>query len=142
MLTYSASRFQETAVITGSCLCGSVQWRFGGTPDSATVCNCTACRRFGTLWAYDYEDEGIKVSGSTVAFARGDSLTFNFCPTCGCIAYWRGSEVDKAGRRRIAVNLRLAEPDSVATIPIRHFDGLDTFEDLPRNGKCVADYWC
>ena len=45
------------------------------------------------------------------------------------------------GRRRIAVNLRLAEPDAVAKIPIDHFDGLDTFEDLPRDGRCVADYW-
>ena len=63
------------------------------------------------------------------------------CPTCGCIVFWRGSDVDKDGRRRIAVNLRLAEPDTVAKIPIDHFDGLNTFEDLPRDGRCVADYW-
>jgi imidazolonepropionase-like amidohydrolase len=25
---------------------------------------------------------------------------------------------------------------------IDHFDGLNTFSDLPRDGKCVADYWC
>ena len=30
---------------------------------------------------------------------------------------------------------------TVARIPIDHFDGLDTFDDLPRDGKCVADYW-
>jgi hypothetical protein len=24
---------------------------------------------------------------------------------------------------------------------IDHFDGLDTFEDLARDGRCVADYW-
>ena len=68
-------------------------------------------------------------------------MTFNFCPTCGCIAYWRGLEVNKLGQRRIAVNLRLAEPGEVAAIPIDHFDGLDKFEDLPRDGKCVSDYW-
>ena len=38
-------------------------------------------------------------------------------------------------------NLRLAEPEAVAQIPIDHFDGLDTFDDLPRDGRCVADYW-
>jgi hypothetical protein len=27
-------------------------------PESATACNCTACRRNGVLWAYDYEGEG------------------------------------------------------------------------------------
>ena len=41
----------------------------------------------------------------------------------------------------MAVNLRLAEPQAVARIPIDHFDGLSRFEDLPRDGRCVADYW-
>jgi hypothetical protein len=49
--------------------------------------------------------------------------------------------LDERRRRRIAVNLRLAEPEAVAGIPIDHFDGLDTFEDLPRDGRCVADCW-
>ena len=43
--------------------------------------------------------------------------------------------------RRMAVNIRLAEPDSVAHIPIDHFDGLDTFTDLPRDGRTVKDMW-
>jgi hypothetical protein len=60
---------------------------------------------------------------------------------CGCVAWWRGLRVEDGGRRRIAVNLRLAEPDAVARIPIDRFDGLDTFDDLPRDGRCVADYW-
>jgi len=128
-------------MIEGACLCGAVRWRFDGMPDGATACNCTACRRYGTLWAYAHEGEGITVSGPTTAFARGQALTFNFCPVCGNVAYWRGLQVDEAGRRRIAVNLRLAEPTAVASIPIDHFDGLDTFDDLPRDGKCVGDYW-
>lgn len=128
-------------MIEGSCLCGAMQLKFAGQPDGATACNCTACRRYGVLWAYDYENEGIQVSGKTQPFARGEALDFHFCPTCGCMAFWRGKQVDERGRRRIAVNLRLAEPGAVAEIPIDHFDGLDTFEDLPRDGRCVADYW-
>ena len=128
-------------MIEGSCLCGAVRWTFAAQPDGATACNCTACRRYGVLWAYDYENEGIAVSGATQAFARGKSLEFHFCPTCGCVAFWRGQQVDAKGRRRIAVNLRLAEPASVAAIPIDRFDGLDTFADLPRDGRCVADFW-
>lgn len=110
-------------------------------PDGATACNCTVCRRYGTLWAYDYQDEGIKVSGATRAYVRGDAIEFHFCPNCGCVGYWRGLQANKEGRRRIAVNLRLAEPDAVAKIPIDRFDGLDKFEDLPRDGRCVVDYW-
>ena len=57
------------------------------------------------------------------------------------IAFWRGTTLDERGRRRIAVNLRLAEPEAVAAIPIDHFDGLVSFEDLPRDGRRVADMW-
>ncbi|UXH76654.1 GFA family protein [Roseateles amylovorans] len=128
-------------MIQGSCLCGAVAWEFDGVPDGATACNCTACRRYGVLWAYDYEDQGIRVRGTTASYARGRGLKFHFCPTCGCLAFWRSLTTEEDGRRRIAVNLRLAEPDAVAQIPIDHFDGLVTFDDLPRDGKCVADYW-
>lgn len=125
----------------GSCLCGAVRWQFEGQPDGATACNCTACRRYGVLWAYDYEGHGINVSGKTHAYARGKAIEFHFCPACGCVAFWRGKEADSDGRIRIAVNLRLAEPETVAAIPIDHFNGPDTFDDLPRDGRCVADYW-
>ena len=128
-------------MIEGSCHCGAVRWRFDGRPDGATACNCTVCRRYGVLWAYDYEGGGIAVSGRTQAYVRGKAIEFHFCPVCGCVAFWRAREVDEAGRRRIAVNLRLAEPEAVADIPIDHFDGLDTFEDLPRDGRRVGDYW-
>jgi hypothetical protein len=129
-------------VIQGSCHCGSVQWRFEGVPDGATACNCTLCRRYGVLWAYDYDGEGIAVTGATHSYVWGNKeVSFNFCPKCGCVAFWRALTTDEAGRRRLAVNLRLAEPQAVAGIPIDHFDGLNSFQDLPRDGRCVADYW-
>jgi hypothetical protein len=128
-------------MLRGSCHCGAVHWQFEGEPDGATACNCTVCRRYGVLWAYDHEDEGIKVSGETKSYARGQAIEFHFCPTCACVAFWRAKKTDEQGRRRIAVNLRLSEPEAVASIPIDHFDGLDTFDDLPRDGKCVKDYW-
>jgi hypothetical protein len=128
-------------MIRGACHCGIVQWTFAGQPDAATACNCTVCRRYGVLWAYDYENEGIKVSGATQAYIRGEDIEFHFCAVCGCVAYWRSRQEDKDNRRRIAVNLRLAEPDAVAQIPIDRIDGLHNFQHLPRDGRCVADYW-
>ena len=128
-------------MIEGACHCGGVRWQFSGIPESATACNCTVCRRYGALWAYDYEREGIHVSGRTRAYIRGESIEFYFCPRCGCVAYWRSLKPNKEGRCRIAVNLRLTNPEAVAQVPIDHFDGLVTFEDLPRDGRCVSDYW-
>lgn len=127
-------------MIEGCCHCGAVRWRFAGTPDGATACNCTVCRHYGALWAYDQEGEGITVSGPTQSDIRGKAISFQFGPACGCVAFWRSVRVGEAGRR-IAVNLRLADPQAVARIPIDHFDGLESFEDLPRDGRCVADYW-
>jgi len=128
-------------MIRGSCHCGAVQWQFQGVPEGATACNCTVCRRYGVLWAYGFEGEGISVSGPTQAYVRGRALSFHFCPTCGCVTFWRSLNPGQNGRSRIAVNLRLTEPEAVARIPIDHFDGLGRFEDLPRDGRCVADYW-
>jgi len=41
----------------------------------------------------------------------------------------------------MGVNLRMTDPENVAQIPIVHHDGLNTADDLPRDRRCVADYW-
>jgi hypothetical protein len=130
-------------MITGSCLCGAVTWSFEGDPGSATACNCTACRRYGSLWIYDWDGERIKTSGATKAYTREKpSLGFHFCPECGSMAFWRGLKPHEDGRTRIAVNVRLADdPATVADLPIEHFDGFDKWEDLPSDGRCVRDMW-
>ena len=130
----------------GQCLCGSVRWRFRGTIPDATICNCTACRRYGVLWAYGHDGEEITVDdpGSTLtAYMRGAAspLTFNFCRACGNVVSWRGLHEDGTGRTRIAVNLRLADPDAGAGVPLLRFDGLHSFEDLPPDGRTVKDIW-
>lgn len=141
---------QQTVVggemIEGICLCGSVRWTYEAEPESATACNCQACRRYGVLWAYDYLGQGVHIFGETLCYIRTQEfekpcLAFHFCRTCGCLAFWQGLEPDDQGRTRVGVNLRLAHPQTVAQLPIRHFDGLKTFSDLPMDGKCVADYW-
>jgi hypothetical protein len=132
-------------VLTGTCHCGGAQWTLEGDPGSVTACNCTLCRRYGALWAYDYENERIRVSGPRLVYTRADgkdpTLEIHFCPTCGCVLCWRGLRLGPDGRRRIAVNIRLAPPEAVAALPIDHFDGLETFEDLPSDGRCVRDLW-
>lgn len=131
-------------MLIGSCHCGKAGWTLEGDPGSITACNCTLCRRYGALWAYDYEGERVSVTGPTASYARVEkqpSLEILFCPSCANVLSWRGLRLQKDGRRRMAVNLRLAPPDLVADLPIDHFDGLDTFEDLPSDGRCVRDLW-
>jgi hypothetical protein len=128
-------------MIEGACHCGAVRWTFDGVPNDATACSCTICRRYGALWAYGFENEGVRVFGETQTYAWGDrSLAFHFCGGCGCVAYWRGLKANEDGRRRVGVNLRLADPAAVGSIVVDHFDGLN-WKDLPRDGRCVADMW-
>lgn len=129
-------------MLKGSCHCGLVEWTCDHIPDAATACSCTACRRYGGLWAYGWEGEDIRVSGATKTYVWGDKmLARHFCAECHCLAYWRILEPNAEGRWRMAVNLRLCEPGPVADVPIRHFDGLDRWEDLPQDGRCVKDLW-
>lgn len=131
----------QMEMIHGSCRCGTVQWHHKGMPASATVCNCGSCHRYGALWAYGYEGDGIHVSGPTRTYTQGRWVVFHFCPDCGCVAYWRVLKDDENGQRPMGVNLRLANLESVAQIPIIRHDGLNTTDDLPRDGRCVTDYW-
>ena len=125
----------------GSCHCGAVQWRFDGAVESATACNCSICRRYGTLWAYGYDGERIVVSGITTIYSWGRKwIEFHFCPRCACVVYWRAAMAGRDGRRRAAVNLRLAAPEEVSAIALVHHD-TETMSDLPRDGKHVADVW-
>jgi hypothetical protein len=111
------------------------------SPEGATACNCTVCRRYGVLWIYGHENDGVRVTGEARSYRRGTAIDFHFCAVCGCMAFYRARKLDADGRQKIAVNVRLSEPETVADIPIDHFDGLDKFEDLPRDGRCVRHYW-
>jgi len=132
-------------VLNGSCHCGAATWTLSGDPGSITACNCTLCHRYGALWAYDYENERIRIDGPTARFSRvgkaDPALEILFCPTCAGVLAWRGLRLEADGRRRMAVNVRLAPFDAVADLPIDHFDGLDSFEDLPSHGRTVRDLW-
>ena len=128
-------------MIEGACHCGAVHWCHSGEPESATACNCTVCRRYAALWVYDFQDERIVVSGPTSVYVRGEAIGFHFCTVCGVLAYWRALEPGADGRRRIAVNLRLAEPREIAAVPVRRVDWLEASGALPADDRCVRDYW-
>jgi hypothetical protein len=128
-------------MLSGTCICGEVSWKLFSKVEGATACNCSACSRYGVLWAYGHLNEDVEVAGHSKSFVRGNEIEFHFCEHCGSMAFWKGRGPSENGKIRIAVNLRLADPKSVADIPIDHFDGLNTFTDLPRDGKKVSDYW-
>jgi hypothetical protein len=135
--------FDKGARMRGRCHCGDVAWELDTAPESVTACNCTICRRYGALWAYGHINRDIRTSGDTATYRRADggAVDYHFCPRCGCVTHYVARKGDEEGRHWTAVNLRLTEPEPIAELPIDHFDGLGSFEDLPRDGRRVCDLW-
>jgi hypothetical protein len=107
--------------IEGSCHCGAVRLEVASAPTAVTSCNCSICRRLGTLWAY-YALEDVRVTGATASYRWGDrSIDFHHCATCGCTIHW--SPVDASALRRTGINARLLAPDVLAAARVRRFDG-------------------
>jgi hypothetical protein len=130
-------------MLTGTCHCGECRWTLDAVPESVTACSCTICRRYGALWAYGHVGLNVAVSGESTAYRRSDGrqLEFHFCSICGCAMYNAAISVGADGHRWVAVNCRMTNPDPIASLPIDHFDGHDTWADLPRDGKTVRDMW-
>jgi hypothetical protein len=134
---------KDPITITGKCHCGALSWACTSPIVSVTACNCTLCHRYGALWAYGELDHGITVSGKSRSYTQGSKINgFHFCETCGCLIYYRALNPDWDGRFRIAINLRMInEPSLISSLPIDHFDGLESFDDLPRDHRTVRDIW-
>ena len=117
--------------LEGACLCGAVTLSVGRVPRQLTQCNCSACRRYGTLWAY-YRRAAVTISaprGGLARYRRGTRrLSFVWCQTCGCVIQWdtrrRGPD------EHIGVNMRLFDPARMADVPVRILDGDRTWRTL------------
>jgi hypothetical protein len=98
-------------------------------PRQVTECNCSICRRYGTLWAY-YSRTSVRIVAAPTAqstYAWGDKLLdFYRCGCCGCVTHWLGRA--DAPDARMGVNARLFAPDIVAGLRVRHLDGADTWK--------------
>ncbi|MCG6964260.1 MAG: GFA family protein [Acidobacteria bacterium] len=118
-------------MINGSCHCGAVTFSLDVEPAWLTECNCSICRRIGGLWAYGTAAEihVTRPDDGTIAYVWGDkSLAFHACKVCGCTTHWES--LDRSPNARMAVNLRMANPADIAHIPVRCFDGAETWTYL------------
>lgn len=117
--------------ISGTCHCGAVSYEMKTQPKYAVECNCSICRRLGTVWGHGEAGE-IEIKAApeaTLSYSWGDKgLAFHSCRTCGCTTHWEG--INSEARGRMAVNLRLAAPGTIEAIGHRHFDGADTWKFL------------
>lgn len=116
---------------TATCHCGAVKVEVPSLPETLTDCNCSICRRLGTLWAY-YPIESVKVTGHpdyTDAYVWGDKMLKTIrCGNCGCVTHWEPVDPNAGGK--MGVNARNLEPHLLTGVRIRRFDGAETWQFL------------
>jgi len=116
-------------MLKATCHCGAVRIEVPRRPRSLTNCNCSICRRYGTLWAY-YKESEVRVTaapGATSEYVWGDRrLRFVRCGTCGCVTHWE--PIHRTESSRVGVNARNFEPSSIGPVHIRLLDGAATWK--------------
>ncbi|MGO1117133.1 GFA family protein [Rhodovibrionaceae bacterium A322] len=118
-------------MITGTCHCQAVSYRYHATPPWALKCNCSICRRLGALWIYAKvaRINILGAAGTTRRYLWGDrKIAFHSCRTCGCTTHWENLDDPVGGR--MAVNLNLADPEVAEGISVRRFDGASSWQFL------------
>ena len=113
-------------MLESTCHCGAVRLEIDGVLDTLTDCNCSICRRYGTLWAY-FSPARVTISppsGATDIYMWDDrAIEFHRCQNCGCVTHW--APVDKT-IDRMGVNARLMPLEIYTKARIRRLDGAYT----------------
>lgn len=117
-------------MVEATCHCGAVTIQIPSAPEQLTSCNCSICRRLGSLWCY-FDPAQVTVTGATTAYRWGDkTLDLHHCATCGCTTHWSPVEGSEASANRMGINARLLAPEVVAAARVRRLDGADTWKWL------------
>ncbi len=116
-------------MLQATCHCGAIRIEIPSRPPEVTNCNCSICRRLGTLWAY-FDVGTVTIHGHpehTTEYIQGDkTLRTVRCRNCGCTTHWE--PLDPQKYKRMGVNIRNFEPEVIGDVRIRLLDGADTWE--------------
>jgi hypothetical protein len=118
-------------MISATCHCGALRIEVPRRPRSLTNCNCSICRRYGTLWAY-YKASEVRVpdeADTLHVYSWGrKALKFVRCRECGCITHW--AAVTPTERSRVGINARNFDPEALGAVRIRRLDGASSWKFL------------
>jgi len=109
----------------GSCHCGRIAFDLDGEVAEALDCNCSLCRRRGTLLSFHPRDalqlRTPEADMATYTFNR-HAIQHRFCPTCGVAMF--GEAIDpRTGAKTVAVNVRCLPDVDLDALKINRFDG-------------------
>ena len=111
-------------MLKATCHCGAVEITIPRRPETITNCDCSICRRYGTLWGYFASTEvTIRAEpGATQGYAWGaTTIRFVRCERCGCVTHWEPIVASRG--TRMGINIRNFDPDEIGDVRIRRLDG-------------------
>ncbi len=91
----------------GSCHCEKVQYEVKVDINQSVTCNCSICRKRGTILAFTTKDHFQLLKGEgeqTEYLFNKKKIHHLFCKTCGILSYAKGMTPD--GATMIAINVR------------------------------------
>lgn len=120
--------------VTTSCHCGAVTVEMRRRIKKLTRCNCSICRRYGALWAYQ-QRKAVTVTarkGALKSYSWGKkSIEYFRCSNCGCVTHYERTERRVDGSDMCAVNMRnITDPARISALSIRLLDGAGTWKVL------------
>lgn len=109
---------------TGGCQCGKVRYEVQAEIDQVIRCNCSRCRKSGSLLAAALKDDFKLLSG------EGETTDFQFhkhvihhpfCKTCGIQSYAYGK--GPGGKDMVMINVRCLDGVDANSFKVMDFDG-------------------
>ena len=86
------------SIFTGSCLCGSVNYKSNSDPLVIQNCHCDQCRKAtGSVYLTNLfiKEENFEITGEVNNYAHlsdaGNNMTKYFCPNCGSQVFGKNS---------------------------------------------------
>lgn len=110
---------------SGFCQCGKVSFDVDMTIGKVIACNCSRCRRVGSLLAFADKDKFELKSGrdALTEFQFNKNIIHHyFCKTCGIQSFSEAVN-PKTGAPTVAVNVRCLDGVDPDSFEVMKFDG-------------------
>jgi hypothetical protein len=109
----------------GSCHCGRIAFTLEGEVSEAIDCNCSMCRRRGSLLAF-FPREALTLTSKEGDYGtyrfNTEKIAHHFCQTCGVSPFSEAIH-PKTGVPTVAVNVRCLPDVDIAALDIKQVDG-------------------
>jgi hypothetical protein len=109
---------------TGGCQCGAVRYEVSADISEVISCNCSRCRKLGSLLAAASASDFKLVAGDgamTDFQFNKHAIHHPFCATCGIQSYAYGK--GPGGKDMVMINARCLDGIDVDQFKVMKFDG-------------------